>query len=113
MRRKKLSVEDRKAIYQKCHGHCAYCGCNLSYEAMQIDHMIPLRRGGADSMENMLPSCKSCNHYKATLTATEFKEYVSGIPDRLQKGSVPYRVGIRFGILTANNQVAFYFEQHD
>lgn len=111
MRRKRLRTEDRRVIYQKCNGHCAYCGCNLKFEDMQIDHMIPLRRDGVDTMENMLPACKSCNHYKSTLTAEEFRDYVSEIPDRLQRDSVPYRVGIRFGILNASNKVEFFFER--
>lgn len=27
-----------------------------------------LRKGGADALDNMLPACRSCNHYKGSLT---------------------------------------------
>lgn len=55
MKRKKMSNAERREIYNKCKGHCAYCGCELEYRDMQVDHVIPLRRGGADDIENMLP----------------------------------------------------------
>lgn len=110
MKRKKLSQEERKKIYNKCNGHCVYCGCELAYEDMQADHVIPLRRGGLDILDNMLPACRSCNHYKATLTAEEFRRYVSKIPERLQRDSIPYQVGARFGIIHSHDRVKFYFE---
>ena len=113
MKRKKLSNAERRGIYDKCKGHCAYCGCELEYRDMQVDHVIPLRRGGADDIENMLPACRSCNHYKATLTAEEFREYVSKIPDRLQRDSIPYQVGARFGIIRVHRDVRFYCERSE
>ena len=111
MKRKKLSNTERQKIYDKCKGHCAYCGCELEYRDMQVDHVIPLRRGGSDDVDNMLPACRSCNHYKATLTVDEYKEYVSRIPDRLHRDSIPYQVGERFGIIRSNRDVRFYFEK--
>ena len=111
--RKPISKETRQLVYNKCNGHCAYCGCKLEYKDMQIDHVIPLHRGGDDNTDNMLPACRSCNHYKATLTAEEFREYVSKIPDRLQRDSIPYQVGVRFGIITSNRDVRFYYERSE
>ena len=111
MNRKKLSKSERMKIYKKCNGHCAYCGCELEYKDMQVDHIIPLRKGGSDTEDNMVPACRSCNHYKATFTADEFREYISKIPDRLQRDSIPYQVGVRFGIIKSNRNVEFYYER--
>lgn len=41
-KRKAIPKSIRMTIYQKCDGHCAYCGCSLEYKDMQIDHVIPL-----------------------------------------------------------------------
>lgn len=112
MNRRRLSKSERKKIYEKCKGHCAYCGCKLEYKDMQIDHVIPLRRGGEDDIKNMLPACRSCNHYKATLTAEEFRDYVSRIPERLQRDSIPYKVGARFGLIKSNKEVRFYADEY-
>ena len=51
--RRKLRKAERQQVYEKCAGHCAYCGCGLEYKAMQVDHMKPLHIGGADAMANM------------------------------------------------------------
>ncbi|MEN6577845.1 MAG: HNH endonuclease [Phycisphaerales bacterium] len=37
---------------------CVFCGVG---EDLQADHLIPKSRGGADSAENMVLSCGSCN----------------------------------------------------
>lgn len=40
--RRKLTKDERMAIYKKTNGHCAYCGCELEYKDMQVDHVIPI-----------------------------------------------------------------------
>lgn len=110
--RRKLTKTERQQAYGKCNGHCGYCGAKIDYKDMQIDHMEPLRRGGADDLSNMLPACRSCNHYKATLTVEEFRGYLAGIPRRLMRDSIPFQVGSRFGIVRSEtNKPVFYFEQ--
>lgn len=43
-------------------GRCAYC--TRSSARLEQDHVIPLSRGGNNTMNNMLPACKSCNSRK-------------------------------------------------
>jgi 5-methylcytosine-specific restriction endonuclease McrA len=40
---------------------CAYC---LHRKATQIDHIVPLAKGGANEIENLVPSCGTCNARK-------------------------------------------------
>lgn len=109
--RKKLTKTERICVHNKCGGHCAYCGCVLDYKDMQVDHVKPLRIGGDDEMSNMLPACRSCNHYKATLDIEEFRRYLSGITKRLMRDSIPFQVAARFGIVKyGNDAITFYFE---
>lgn len=109
--RRKLSKSERQQIHNKCNGHCAYCGCELDYKDMQVDHMIPISRGGADELSNMLPACRSCNHYKATLGVEGFRRYLGGIAHRLMRDSIPFQVATRFGIVRhMGDNVTFYFE---
>lgn len=110
--RRKLTKNERLQIYDKCGGHCAYCGCVLDYKDMQVDHVIPLRLGGADKLNNMLPACRSCNHYKATFGVEGFRKYLMGIVNRLMRDSIPFQVAIRFGIVKhMRDDVIFYFER--
>jgi hypothetical protein len=111
MKRRKLSKEERQEVYRKCDGHCAYCGISIKYKDMQVDHVNPLGIGGADNVENMLPACRSCNHYKATLDMEGFRKYLSEIHKRLMRDSIPYQVAERFGIVEhKTDKVKFYFE---
>lgn len=43
-------------------GRCAYCP-DL---ADTRDHVIPVARGGSNSIDNIVPACKSCNCSKGT-----------------------------------------------
>ncbi|MCI5852291.1 MAG: HNH endonuclease [Clostridiales bacterium] len=52
MIRRTIPKHIRQQVYEKYGGHCAYCGKALEYKEMQVDHLIPLRSGGADNMEN-------------------------------------------------------------
>lgn len=111
IKRRKLSKTKRIQIYDKCNHRCAYCGCDLEYKEMQVDHAQPLRCGGADEMSNMLPACRSCNHYKATMTVEKYRQHIESIPDRLNRDSIPFAVGKRFGVVWENKKrVVFLFE---
>lgn len=48
---------------------CIYCG---EAKRLTIDHKIPLSRGGANDISNVVPACASCNLKKRAMTAHEF-----------------------------------------
>lgn len=109
--RKRLTKKERQTVFDKMKGHCAYCGCEISLDEMQVDHIMPLRKGGLDELENMLPACRSCNHYKSTLTVQQFRETVERMPYRLERDNATFRNAVRFGLVVSNpNDVTFFFE---
>ena len=111
-KRRRLSKKEREIIYRKTNGHCAYCGGTLEFKDMQADHIEPFYRGGTDEIDNFLPSCRSCNHYKSTLNLEEFRNWMQTLPNRMLKNNVNYRNLIRFGIITVDESpVRFYFEK--
>ena len=59
------------ALLERHGGRCAYCGSNVQIE---IDHRIPLNRGGLNTIENILPACRRCNRRKNQKTEEEFRE---------------------------------------
>lgn len=111
MKRKPIPKSVKASVYLMYDRHCAYCGTEIAYKDMQVDHAVPLKRGGADDISNFMPSCRSCNHYKSTLDIEEFRDYLSRLHKRLMRDSIPYQVAERFGIVKhISDDVKFYFE---
>lgn len=50
---------------------CFYCGDGLS-RGFEIDHFVPISKGGAHSVHNLVPACKPCNGSKSARDPWEF-----------------------------------------
>ncbi len=75
--------------------HCAYCEQPFLLSSKTIDHVVPLRRGGAHSIDNVVVACRSCNESKGIktlddwigqtgakpMTNTETKRYFPAFPE--------------------------------
>ena len=48
---------------------CCYCACR---EQLSVDHLIPTKRGGANSGDNLVWACRSCNSSKGARDAIEW-----------------------------------------
>ena len=106
-----MTKEIRQAVYQKYNGHCAYCGKEISYKDMQIDHFIPKAQGGVNNLPNLMPSCRICNHYKRDNSIEYFRECIATIPSKLAERQYIYKVGIAYGFFDSSpKSVQFYFE---
>lgn len=60
----------KRLVKKRDEGRCQYCG-DLS-PGGHIDHVIPLSRGGTDSIENLKWSCPTCNLSKGDKTLDEW-----------------------------------------
>lgn len=43
---------------------CIHCNAELPFDIMTVDHLKPQSKGGGDEMDNLAPSCKSCNELR-------------------------------------------------
>ena len=114
-KRHKLTPDERRTVYDKMGGRCAYCGEALAYEDMQVDHVMPLRGfddDSGDALDNMLPACRSCNHYKRGNTLEGWRKMLEATPATLKRDCYTYRQAVRFGMVTPTpKRVTFYFEK--
>jgi 5-methylcytosine-specific restriction endonuclease McrA len=65
-----FTVGEWLALVELWDGCCAYCGARAPLE---IDHRVPLARGGSNSIDNILPACGPCNRRKYALSEQEFR----------------------------------------
>jgi 5-methylcytosine-specific restriction endonuclease McrA len=49
---------DVRHIFNRANGECTYCGRRVAFADGQIDHVIPLCRGGDDGVGNLTWACK-------------------------------------------------------
>jgi 5-methylcytosine-specific restriction endonuclease McrA len=61
---------DFMRIARKFNYSCAYCG--VRPRRLDPDHVVPLSRGGADAVANLLPACPACNSDKNDRTLEEW-----------------------------------------
>ncbi|MGQ9819988.1 MAG: HNH endonuclease [Candidatus Kapaibacteriales bacterium] len=66
--KKKIELS-RKNILRRDGYQCQYCGVHSTY--LTVDHIIPKSRGGADSWDNLVTACISCNNKKGNQTPEE------------------------------------------
>ncbi len=66
-KRKTFTQEERMAIYRKTKGHCYICGEFVDFDSFEIEHRMPLAKGGTNDFENTFCSCHTCNSMKGSI----------------------------------------------
>lgn len=108
-------------VFKKYGGKCAYCGCELNEKNFNVDHINPLFRGfnqsqlkvkkGTSKIENLNPSCYSCNCSKSSYTIEQWREQLELKTKRLIRDSSQFRIALRFGLIKeVKKNVIFYYE---
>lgn len=66
----KVGEKLRSTVLQRDRKTCQ--ACKAVDRAMEIDHKVPVSRGGDNSIGNLWTLCRECNSSKRTLTVDEF-----------------------------------------
>jgi 5-methylcytosine-specific restriction endonuclease McrA len=59
----RVKTKEWTAILDAAGRKCLHCGAS---ENLQMDHIIPVTKGGLTSVDNVQPLCKPCNQHKGT-----------------------------------------------
>lgn len=83
---KKLNLDDyvglyglpnktRLSIFNRDNWCCRYCGKSKFFDKVRltIDHIIPFRRGGVHTSDNLVTACNQCNASKNWKTLEEWR----------------------------------------
>ncbi|MCC6481353.1 MAG: HNH endonuclease [Sphingomonadaceae bacterium] len=58
----KITFPQWQALVARFRGACAYCG--RTDVKLTMDHVVPLAKGGAHALSNIVPACSHCNSSK-------------------------------------------------
>ena len=78
----KITRRDHRRLLERYRHSCAYCGIGLAPwgrevpNSLQWDHVLPLAKGGRDSVGNILPTCRSCNSAKSAKLLASWKRNI-------------------------------------
>ncbi|MYD64472.1 MAG: HNH endonuclease [Chloroflexi bacterium] len=61
-RRERIPDDVRAFVWERDEGRCVRCGTD---EDLQFDHVIPVAKGGGNSIENVQVLCGDCNRAKS------------------------------------------------
>ncbi|MBW4490041.1 MAG: HNH endonuclease [Trichocoleus desertorum ATA4-8-CV12] len=70
MSRNKIPEAVQEQVRQRASGLCEYCHASEQWQYVRftVDHVIPLAKSGADSLDNLALACFHCNRRKAAKT---------------------------------------------
>lgn len=67
----RITQRDHRRLLERYRHSCAYCEVRLTKwgrdlpTSLQWDHVLPMAKGGRDSVGNLLPACRQCNGAKS------------------------------------------------
>lgn len=67
-----FTMEDIRELFFKQKGKCAWCLQSFGDETPNVDHYIPLAKGGSNDKKNLRLLHKSCNLQKSSIDPIEF-----------------------------------------
>ena len=88
----------RKGALRDCGQRCVYCATRLDQRTATLDHVIPVARGGAHDIGNLVSACAPCNRLKGDLLPFEvfarhpwaganFVRYARNVTRALKRGA--------------------------
>lgn len=69
----------RRQVFNKQNGKCSMCGDKLSYLNFTVDHVIPISKGGKNTLDNMEAMCYMCNQMKNDYLKSDFLTHIEKI----------------------------------
>lgn len=107
-----FTKKQRQDVHAKLDGHCGYCGKEITIKEMQVDHMMPrcLHQLSGNHIDNLMPACRRCNHYKRANTVEGYRWLLKGLHKRLSTIYI-VNVAVDFGMMEIKPfDGVFYFE---
>lgn len=121
---KNIPKKIREQVYEKYSGHCAYCGCELEYKDMQVDHIKSIYKHNdlhqiesideLNDIDNLMPACRMCNFYKSSGDIEYLRRRLSDELVRNLRKPFDYRLALKYGLIHEDiKPIQFYFEAID
>lgn len=66
-KRKSIGKRLRFDIFKRDGFRCQYCGAHPPKAVLEVDHIVPVAKGGENDADNLITACFNCNRGKADI----------------------------------------------
>ncbi len=72
----------RQSVVERANNSCEYCKLNqeFSFLPFQLEHIVSIKHGGGNEIENLALACAHCNAQKGTDLTTFLNDYEDIVP---------------------------------
>jgi diadenosine tetraphosphate (Ap4A) HIT family hydrolase len=92
-----ISGKLRYAVLKRAGFHCELCGVSADERALEVEHILPIKHGGSDELENVQALCWKCSAEKGAGDDTDFRKVRESYGDRAEGCHFCQIVGVPVG----------------
>lgn len=123
MTRVALGKKIRFEIFKRDLFICQYCGSTPPGTILEVDHIIPVSKGGANKEDNLITACFDCNRGKSNNELSSLPESTQRKTEILKEKELQYKAfqklqndvekRINAEIEKVNELYTFYFPEYE
>lgn len=88
-----ITAQLRFRVLERDNFKCVYCGMAGTHCILEIDHVMPVSRGGTNDMSNLCASCADCNAGKGSMVVA-LDDLPEAVAARLEEADAAHRRGV-------------------
>ena len=82
-----ITGSNRYNVLKNAKSRCELCGIHKDKKALDVDHIVPINKGGPNVIENMQALCYTCNSQKRDTDSTDFRLW-HGMYEKKEKNCI-------------------------
>lgn len=90
MIRKPISKRTRFEVFKRDSFTCQYCAAKPPLVPLEVDHIIPVSKGGLNQIDNLITACFDCNRGKSDKELTSIPESLIDKNERMKLARAQY-----------------------
>jgi len=104
-----VTLDSLRGVILDCGGRCGWCDRPLMDTDFEVDHILSLKRGGANTPDNLAAACIACNREKGDRHPARFARH-----KRAQGGDTRLiqRVLAAYGAEDAGMQLSLFADEN-
>ena len=89
--RKQISQKLRFEVFKRDAFACQYCGETPPNVVLEVDHIMPVKKGGGNDINNLITSCFNCNRGKSATELTSLPKKLNQNIEEIKEKELQYK----------------------